>query len=421
MKEVVGIGVIGVGARVAAVVKRLVAEAGGRLKVSAIYDPDPKAVEDAEGTFGSDIAVCSSEDELVRQSECEWVFIGSPNCFHAQHAIKALEAGKNVFCEKPLATELEDCFAIKKAVAESGRKFAFGLVLRYSPHYQKVYELVNSGAIGRIVSFEFNETLHFTHGGYIFGNWRRSKEVAGSHLLEKCCHDLDLANWLIGSRPSRVASFGGRDFFTPENAGQIERIGLDSEGRNAYGIWKDHRSINPFTPGADIVDHQVAILEYESGVKATFHTNCNTAMAERRFYLCGTEGTLKADSITGIIEIQRIGHDVPVEIIKTTQSEDHYGGDAVMAQSLINTIFENAAPLANIDHGISAFLVAHAIDEALEQGRVVDLGSLWQRLDAVATAPSEVDLPESVTGILKFSGVSYVLAGGSQVFEIEKS
>lgn len=372
-----------------AVVKRLIAQANGRLAVRAVYDPDPKAIDDAVVAFGRDIKICNSEDELVNDTDCGWVFIGSPNCFHAQHAIKALRSGKDVFCEKPLATDIEDCFAIKEAVLETGRTFAFGLVLRYSPHYQKVYDLVTSGTIGQIVSFEFNETLHFTHGGYIFGNWRRSREIAGSHLLEKCCHDLDLANWLIGSRPARVASFGGRDFFTPQNAGQIERIGLDSEGRNAYGIWKDHRSVNPFTPGADIVDHQVAILEYESGVKATFHTNCNTAMAERRFYLCGAEGTLKADSITGLIEVQRIGHDVEVEVIKTTQAQDHYGGDAVMAQSLLRTIFDGAAPLATIDHGISAFLVAHAIDEALEQVRVVDMGPLWQRLDAEASAPNQ--------------------------------
>lgn len=395
MTNVVGIGIIGAGARVRAVVKRLVSQAEGKLRVSAVYDPDQIAVDEAIAAFGDNIRVCTSEDALLQDQGCEWVFIGSPNCFHAQHAIKALQSGKNVFCEKPLATELEDCFAIRDAVRESGRIFAFGLVLRYSPHYQKIYDLVSSGVIGQIISFEFNETLHHIHGGYIFGNWRRSKEIAGSHLLEKCCHDLDLANWLIGSRPTRVASFGGRDFFTSENAGHIERIGLDSQGRNAYGIWTDHRSINPFTPGADIVDHQVAILEYESGVKATFHTNCNTAMAERRFYLCGTEGTLKADSITGVIEVQRIGHETQVEMIKTTMSMDHSGGDEVMAQSLIRTIFDGVAPLATVDHGISAFLVAHAIDTSLEQGTVVSLGDLWQRLDegvtSTAVASSFVD------------------------------
>jgi len=381
MKKVVGVGVIGAGARVRAVVGRILRESKGAVHVKAVFDPDPVAVKEALREFGGDVVVCGSEDDLLNASGCDWVFIGSPNCFHSEHAIKALDAGKNVFCEKPLATNLEDCFAIKKSVEESGRMFAFGLVLRYSPHYQKIHELLTSGAIGRIVSFEFNETLHFSHGGYIFGNWRRSKDIAGSHILEKCCHDLDLANWLIGSRPARVASFGGRDFFTPDHAGQVARIGLDSQGRSAYGTWIDHRSIDPFSPGADIVDNQVAILQYESGVKATFHTNCNTALAERRFYLCGTEGTLKADSITGTIEVQRIGHDTPVEMIKTTQFADHSGGDTVMTQGLLDAMLEGAEPLATVHHGISAFIVAHAIDEALLTTGVVEMAPLWRRLD----------------------------------------
>ena len=74
---------------------------------------------------------------------------------------------------------------------QSDRHFAFGLVLHYAPHYRKNHELIASGRIGKIVSFEFNETLHFNHGGYIAGNWRPNREWPGTHLPEKCCHDFD--------------------------------------------------------------------------------------------------------------------------------------------------------------------------------------------------------------------------------------
>ena len=100
----------------------------------------------------------------------------------------ALEAGKNVFCEKPLATTLERiCIAIREAARRSGRTFAFGLVLHgIRRDYQRIsVEVIRSGAIGRIVSFEFNETLGFNHGGYIFGNWRRERRNAGTNIPRK--------------------------------------------------------------------------------------------------------------------------------------------------------------------------------------------------------------------------------------------
>ena len=80
--------------------------------------------------------------------------------------VAAIEAGKHVVCEKPLATTLDDCEAIRAAARRSpGGIFFFGLVLRYSPFYRRVKQLLEDGEIGRIVSFEFNETLPFFHGG----------------------------------------------------------------------------------------------------------------------------------------------------------------------------------------------------------------------------------------------------------------
>ena len=94
-----------------------------------------------------------------------------------------------------------------------------GFNLRRSPHYRKLKALLNDGVIGDVVSMDFNETLDFNLGGYIFGDWRRLRENSGPFLLEKCCHDIDLANWMLDSQATRVASFGGLNFFVPENEG----------------------------------------------------------------------------------------------------------------------------------------------------------------------------------------------------------
>ncbi|MFA6177107.1 MAG: Gfo/Idh/MocA family oxidoreductase [Phycisphaerae bacterium] len=376
-KNVLGIGLIGAGARLRTVVSGLLKESGGKIRIAAIYDPDSLSVESVRSEFGMDWEECGSEEALVSHPGVAWVFIGSPNSQHSRQAILALEAGRDVFCEKPLATNLKDCLAVREAVHQSGRTFAFGLVLRYSPHYQKVKELLNSGVVGEILSFEFNETISFNHGGYIFGNWRRKKAAAGSHVLEKCCHDLDLANWLVDSFPVSAASFGGRRFFIPENARHMKRLGVDEKGQQAYRAWPDPHGIDPFSEGADILDHQVAILEYANKATATFHTNCNAAIPERRFYICGAEGGLRADMLTGRIEWRRIGHDTEIETIDTGVADGHGGGDDVMASGLAKTLLEGAAPLASVEEGIRACVAAFGIDRSIDEGRMIDCRSLW--------------------------------------------
>lgn len=366
------------------ILKGVLREASGAsVRITALCDPDADSHQALRAESGHDFESVASDQALVRHPDVDWVFIGSWNNFHAQQAIVALEAGKHVFCEKPLATTFEDCLAIREAVRKSGRVFAFGLVLRYSPHYQKVRQLIESGVVGEIVSFEFNETLGFNHGGYIFGNWRRKTANAGSHLLEKCCHDLDLANWIIGRLPSRVASFGGKDFFLPSNEHHVARLGPDAKGNAAYSGWPDPHRVNPFSDGADIVDNQVAILQYDGGVRATFHTNCHAAIQERRFYICGTEGALRADAISGIIEWQRMGHGSKIERFQSGHTDGHAGADEVMARELVKTMVKGQKLLASVEDGIRACVVAFAIDEAMRENKVVDLKPWWDAADTL--------------------------------------
>ena len=375
----INIGLIGAGGRLRGVIKRLLAaDSENRIRVAAVHDPDLASHRALQEAIGHDYLELS-EDELIHNPDIDWVFIGSWNCHHARQAIKALEAGKDVFCEKPLATNLADCLAIRDAVKQSGRAFFFGLVLRYSPHYQKIKELVGSDAIGKLVSFEFNETLNFDHGGYIFGNWRRDPDNAGSHILEKCCHDLDLANWITESLPVRVASFGGKNFFLPENRSFAESLGKNAEGRDAYVSWKDPHRKNPFDGQAAINDNQVVILEYASGCRASFHTNCNSGLSERRFYLCGTRGTLRGDLARGEIELRRIGWETTAETFRKSDRDLHGGGDQVMSDALLETLVYSALPLASIDEGIKSAIVAFAIDQAEETGKIVDLMPMWKQ------------------------------------------
>ena len=373
------IGVIGSGARISNVIGHVLEGTGEQAVVHSICDPDQRSIDRARERFGEHVVVKDNYQDLVQDPEIDWVFIGSWNCFHKEQAVAAFEAGKHVFCEKPLGTSLEDCIAMKTAYEKSGCKFVIGFTLRYSPFYRKIKELVDGGEIGDIISMEFNETLDFNHGGYIHGDWRRKTEYAGTHLLEKCCHDIDLVNWIVNSKASKVASFGGTDFFTPENAGEIERVGKNEDGKDAFRTWPGLVSENPFTSDKDIVDNQVAIVEFENKVRATFHTNACAAITERRMYILGKHGTIRADVLTGDIELRKVGFGTEVEKIDAGVKGLHGGGDSVLGQEVADCMLKDQPPASTLHDGLISAITAFGIDDAMDQGQVVDMSGYWSK------------------------------------------
>ncbi len=364
------VGLIGCGARM-----RSVMQPPPGIRVTAISDPHPDSVAAARAQYGDGLVVHRDFRALLDDEAISWIGIGSWNSRHAEHAVAALEAGKNVFCEKPLATNLADGLRVRDAVRAARGKFFFGLVLRYAPIYRKVKEILDSGALGRIVSFEFNETLGLSHGGYIMGGWRRFRENAGTHMLEKCCHDLDLANWLTGSLPARAASFGGLSFFTPEFHSRREAV-----VENLPDVWNGVDLEDPFLSKKDIVDNQVVILEYRNGVRATFHTNCNTGLSERRFYLCGTDATLRADALTGVVEWKGTLPSAEPHRWEAGIGGGHAGADEFMCAGLFDVMRSGGEPAAGIDEALNSAISAFGIDAALDSGSVFSLDSLWEKI-----------------------------------------
>lgn len=389
-KKTLGIGLIGCGSRLNHVAGKT-CQQDPRLKITGLHDVHPQSIETAKSFFSNlkDYAhaaetprVFDSPEALASDPDVDWVMVGSWNSAHRQHVEAAFNAGKHVFCEKPLATSIEDCIAMRDAWRKSGRQFAIGFTLRYSPHYRKIKELLADGVVGDIISMEFNETLEFNHGGLIHDNWRSHTKHAGSHLLEKCSHDIDLANWMVGCRTSRVASFGGTNFFIPENVHHMERLGRNKEGKKAYLSWPQKTpGLNPFTAEKDIVDNQVIIMEYENGVRATFHTNCNAGIPERRMYILGTEGAIRADVMTGSIQSKRIGFDTAMISHDTGASGGHGGGDDILAREIKDCMINGDLPASGLEDGLISAITCFGIDQAHATGQVVDMKALWGQLN----------------------------------------
>lgn len=391
-RKKVGLGLVGCGGRLRAVMK-LLREVTDDVEIVALCDPSPESIDIAREMFNPEARVIEDHHALARDPRVDWVMVGSWNCFHAEHTIAAFDAGKHVFCEKPMATTFEDCLAMRDTWKRSGKTFALGLTLRYSPYYRKIHDLIAEGRIGKVISMEFNETLYFGHGALIHAGWRRHTRNAGPHMLEKCCHDMDLVNWMIGSVPMRVASFGGRDFFLPENAGCVEAFTQGYESPDAWGKtrakWFDGlQRKQPFTDDQDIVDNQVAIFEYASGTRVTFHTNCSAALPERRMYICGTEGTLRADTRREELDVCRthLRNGAPgIEDVEhhfdefKNDAHGHAGGDRVLAKELADTIVSGAPPAADLDDGFLSAVPIFGADASVRTGKLVDLQPCWDK------------------------------------------
>jgi predicted dehydrogenase len=383
----IGIGVIGFGRRLQQVT-RLLTEAAGPAIVVRHACSASDAGRAAANLLPDGPRVAMDYTAMLDDPDVSWVLIGSTNDHHREHAVAALAAGKHVFCEKPVGISIDDCAAVAAAHAATDRQFVVGFVLRYAPLYRQIKRLVAEGGIGRLVSLEFNETLDFNHGGFIMSDWRRQTRLSGGHLLEKCSHDLDIVNWIVDAPAARVASFGGLAFFTPENAGRAAAIGDDAQGRPAYATWGVGRDgVGPFSADKDIVDHQVAILEYANGVRASFHTNLNSGLPERRLYLLGTEGAIRADLNHGVIEHRRIGHDTPTTTFDQRSTAGlHGGGDVPMVAELLATMTTGAATATPLSTGIAAAVTCLAAERARTGGTVVDLGPIWDRVGRTGPA-----------------------------------
>lgn len=390
------VGVVGYGRRIEHVLKNVLDVAGGQVCVDAVFDISDRAITSAKAAHPG-IRVCHSVKQLVGIEELDWIFIGSFNAFHRDHALAALAAEKHVFCEKPLATTYQQCLDILTARRQHpDREFVVGFVLRYSAFYRTMKQWIDKGRLGDLISMEFNETLAPHHGAAMHGNWRRRSQWSGPMLVEKCCHDMDLMLWMTGTRPARVASFGGLNFFKPENAHMNEQYPVGEEGYKYYdrGLTTGfavgmEENVSPFSAEKDTIDNQVAIMELENGSRLSFHFCMHSAQLERRFYMCGTKGTIRGNVLTGTLEYTPVGWDSQTETVRPIEGDDHGGAEIPMAQDLVDCMLHGKSMPTTLEDGVVASLTCLGIEEARNTGSVVDMAEYWKALNEPSEAPAE--------------------------------
>jgi predicted dehydrogenase len=388
------VGIVGLGARISHVAN-LFKIAKPDFEFVAYADPSPAGKPYLEGVLGHTLTGYDDLDEMLAREEIDLLMIGSPNHLHIKHLRSAiLSSVPHIFAEKPVVISEAETFELLELMRDHGghRRVMIGLVLRYSPLYVMLKEAQAAGQLGDIVSIEASEHIGSYHGSFFMRDWRRNSALSGGFMLEKCCHDIDLYQGVVGERPKYISSFGGRKSFVPSNRPEVApdyRAIADNIAQNdparPYSYEPRWGGIeDEFESDGDIIDYQTANVEYENGAVMAFHTNINVPDEFRRFAVMGTRGMAEGDFIRNDFKVtdaftaktisknEHVGPNV----------KNHYGADDQMAADIVAYLDQGVPLKVSVLDALEAGLTALKMDEARVTRSVVDMTDTWAKFDS---------------------------------------
>jgi len=204
--------------------------------------------------------VYSDYEALLSHQGLDVVFLVTPTSLHPQQIIQALQAGKHVFCEKPLSLSLEDCHSVSTEAARHKQlKVMIGFVRRFDNSYRDAYQNIQDGTIGTPFMV-YSQTCDQYDPNEFFVKFAAT---SGGIFLDCSVHDIDLARWLLGN-PKAVRVY-------------------------ASGTCAIHQALDQHQD----VDNGVAVCEFENGKIATFYASRTMAHGhETMTDIIGTNGRL---------------------------------------------------------------------------------------------------------------------------------
>jgi predicted dehydrogenase len=157
----------------------------------------------------------SDPGAVIASPDVNTVYVCTPTAEHKALVLEAAAAGKNVFCEKPLARTLADAREMHEAVRRAGVKHQVGLILRFSPIFTVLKDLISDERLGRLMTVIFRDDQFFPIQGHYLSDWRKDVAITGGGtLIEHSIHDLDLLTWLAGeieSLRAETRNFAGHE------------------------------------------------------------------------------------------------------------------------------------------------------------------------------------------------------------------
>lgn len=246
----------------------------GRMYAEALAgEPDLRVIAFAEASAGvadaareaTGLPVVAHHNDLLERFDLDAVIVATPDFAHREAAVAAAAAGKHLLIEKPLATNLEDAYAIQAAVRRGGVRCLVGFENRWNPHVFQARRLIESGALG----------AHITSSATLSNTWfvptqMLSWAAQSSPAWFLMPHTVDLVVFLSGRTPVSV--------FAVASKGELRKRGVDTWDVVHALITFDDRTTASLTSVWTLPDGSDATVDF-------------------RFQFIGTEGTIKADPI----------------------------------------------------------------------------------------------------------------------------
>uniref|UniRef100_A0A0B7AVT1 Gfo/Idh/MocA-like oxidoreductase N-terminal domain-containing protein n=1 Tax=Arion vulgaris TaxID=1028688 RepID=A0A0B7AVT1_9EUPU len=283
------------------------------------------------GTVEKENVFSDWKEAAKKEKFADFVIIATIDRDHKEPAVAFARLGYNILLEKPMAVTEEDCREIVAVCKESNVRLAVCHVLRYTAWVKTIKDIIDSGAIGDVVSIRHTEPVgywHFAHS-YVRGNWR-NEATSSFSLLAKSCHDIDLINyWMLPKKCVSVSSFGKLTHFTkkdkppkatarcldcPEEPNcpySAKRLYLNQVKRGNTGwpvsVITDIVDIENVTEALrtgpygkcvydtdnDVVSHQVVNFQFDDGATACFNMVAFTKrICAREIKVYGTKGEI---------------------------------------------------------------------------------------------------------------------------------
>ena len=397
------------------------------LKVVAVVDVRELARKEAGERYHipEDKRFASVDEFLAANVDCDFVINATMDEMHYEIAKKIMNAGYNLLQEKPIVPNQEQLLELRDIAKEKNLKVNVCHVLRYTPYYKRIKEIINSGKIGRIMTMELNEHVGIAHfiDSFVRGKWKSEKECGSGFLLAKSCHDMDLICWLNNAtKPKSVTSVGSRAWFIKENAPKgatkycfecphnatclysAQKIHLEVDsmpfqtwmemGKPIDEITKEEKAeylktskygLCAYESGGDINDRQVVCVEFENGSTAAFTMVGGTSRAGRNIHICGTEGEIEGWMESGKFVLRvfdRSGDkwgfdeqeiDVNNEVRISVQYGGHGGGDYAIMHELLRYLDgdTSSVSITRLDDSINGHMVVYAAEESRKTKQTV--------------------------------------------------
>lgn len=301
-------------------------------RIAGLFDANARELEGVASAHG--LRAYGSTEEMLADPDSQAVVIATPSGSHAELSIRAIEAGKHVFLEKPLAGTLQDAKRIVHAAQSSRQVVQTGFCERFNVNYLEARRAVRSGTLGRIRAIHTSRVAP-----YDFSNpaWDLG-------VLDTAVHNLDLIVWLIGRLPDRVLARGAQVY-------------SDSAIPHSATI------VMSFPEGAMAVDH-IAWLK-DRGYPLN---QC----ARSRMFIQGDQGSFEVD-LTDRPSAVLTGESYRKIDSVIIGAPEYAGCLKLQFEYFLRSIEEGAPVLAPVEDAFATEVVAMAAQQSLRTGKEVNL------------------------------------------------